>query len=90
MKRDLRSVVKQVASFLDKSITNEQMEQLIKHLSFDSMKENPAVNFTHRFKGHEHPFMRKGVIGDYENKMSPEIIKQFDDWISKNNPGIEF
>ncbi|XP_047120424.1 luciferin sulfotransferase-like [Schistocerca piceifrons] len=44
MKKDLPRVIRRTAKFLGKNVTDEQMEQLCEHLSFSSMKNNPAVN----------------------------------------------
>ena len=44
MKRDLPSVIKRTARFLNKSITDEDVERLAEHLSFKNMKGNKAVN----------------------------------------------
>ena len=47
MKRDLRSVVSRLATFLGKEETvkdSDKMEALLNHLSFDKMKTNKAVN----------------------------------------------
>lgn len=44
MKKDLRSVVEKNAKFLEKDISEEQMQQLLNHLDFKSMKNNPMVN----------------------------------------------
>lgn len=38
MKRDLRGVINDVSRFLDKPVSDEQMERLLKHLSFEEMK----------------------------------------------------
>lgn len=88
MKADLRIVVNKVANFLNKTITDEQMDKLLKHLSFESMQNNNACNkedimeLTERVTG---KFIRKGIAGDYVNAMTPEIIKQFDEWYKRNN-----
>ena len=44
MKRDLPSVIRQRAEFLDKTLTEEEVERLADHLSFKNMKSNKAVN----------------------------------------------
>jgi hypothetical protein len=44
MKSDLSKVVDKVSTFLGKSINSTDMPDLLKHLSFDSMKSNAAVN----------------------------------------------
>ena len=44
MKRDLPAVIRKVAVFLDKKLSDTQVSQLSDHLSFNKMKENKAVN----------------------------------------------
>jgi hypothetical protein len=44
MKSDLSKVVDKVSTFLGKSINSTDKPHLLKHLSFDSMKSNAAVN----------------------------------------------
>lgn len=41
MKKDLRSVVLKVAKFLDKTLSDDEIEKLLDHLNFNSMKNNP-------------------------------------------------
>lgn len=90
MKSDLRSVILKVAAFLNKTLTNDQIEKLLQHLDFDSMKDNVAVNYENfdisTASSIKH--MRKGIVGDYKNLMSFEIIEEFDEWIANNDRGI--
>lgn len=88
MKTDLRSVIIKVASFLDKSLTDQQIDDLLQHLDFDCMKNNVAVNYEPFFQDSNFKQMRKGIVGDYVNVMSDEIIRKFNEWITKNDPGI--
>jgi hypothetical protein len=85
------------ADFLGKELSEEQVELLIKHLSFASMKNNPSVNYeaaieiNRRFNltpadGH---FMRSGQVGNYKEAMSPELIEEFDRWTQENLAGSE-
>lgn len=88
MKSDLKSIVVKVANFLNKTVPDSEMEKLLNHLSFRSMRQNPTTNFVSSNQGE---FMRKGIVGDYKNHMSPELDKKFDKWMEKNNKfGIEF
>lgn len=43
MKSDLKQVIQRVVTFLDKSITDQQLEDLEKYLHIDSMRENTLV-----------------------------------------------
>lgn len=93
MKKDLPSVIRRTASFFDKTLTNEQVTKLADHLSLSNMKDNDAVNFKtvvdlfqslHGKKtepGVE--FIRSGETGGHRNKMSPEMMKKFDEWNAK-------
>ncbi|KAJ3621882.1 hypothetical protein MTP99_002433 [Tenebrio molitor] len=46
MKSDLGGVIRRVSQFLQKTLTDEQIEVLVHHLDFESLKNNPAVNYT--------------------------------------------
>lgn len=94
MKRDLKSVIIKVAKFLNKSLNDEELDKLVDHLSFKSMKNNPSTNFQPMKSRDADPnaqFIRKGIVGDFKNIMSPETIEEFDKWIEENNKiGITF
>jgi estrone sulfotransferase len=95
--QDLPVVIRKTAQFLGKELDEEQVDLLAEHLSFASMKNNPAVNYeaaieiNHRLKlvtedGH---FMRSGQVGNYKEAMSPEIIEEFDRWTQENLAGSD-
>jgi len=98
MKKDLAVVIKQVATFLDKQLTDRQIEELLKHLSFESMKNNKAVNVEDLIQLRKKKnltigdgsFIRSGTVGKYKEEMSAETIKKFGDWIKKNTEGTSF
>jgi len=92
MKKDLRSVVLKTAEFLGKTMSDTQLEKLLNHLSFESMKSNPAVNNDEAIgnlnqllgiqkKTH---FIRKGKVDSWKEELSAESVKKLDDWIAKN------
>ncbi|KAF2893634.1 hypothetical protein ILUMI_12535 [Ignelater luminosus] len=97
MKSELPSVIKVVAQFLNKELNEHQIQLLCNHLSFQSMKTNPAVNFEERVARirsmnlvvKDGDFIRAGIVGKYKEELSPELIKQFNEWISKNIQGTE-
>jgi hypothetical protein len=98
MKKDLPKVIRQVAEFLERPLSEEQVEILTKHLSFESMKQNPAVNYelvcnlNKQFNLTEGggAFMRSGTVGGYKGMMSEEMIQRFDDWIEENLKGTDY
>lgn len=98
MKANLPSVIKKVAKFLEKEITEEQVEILAKHLSFESMKKNDAVNkegYVNLLKENnlsvkDGAFMRSGSVGKYKEELSDETIKKLDEWSKQNIAGTGF
>ena len=44
MKTDLPEVIRRTATFLDKTITDTDVQRLADHLDFNKMKNNKAVN----------------------------------------------
>lgn len=74
------------------------MEALVEHLRFDSMKNNASCNMEKPFQfakltinaKQNGNFMRSGKIGSYKEDMSPEIEKEFDEWIERNKKGVDY
>ncbi|XP_028981879.1 sulfotransferase 4A1 [Diachasma alloeum] len=99
MKSDLISVIQKTAKFLKNAkLFSEELNQLLDHLSFENMKKNPAVNhksmfeFTKQYLGAsgEAEFIRRGQVNQWKTVMSPNILAQFDEWISKNLKTSDF
>jgi len=72
MKQNLPGVIVDVCKFLNKNVHENQLHQLVDHLSFDNMKDNPACNHVKEFesmkaatgrKVEEFRFVRRGVVG---------------------------
>ncbi|XP_017782108.1 PREDICTED: sulfotransferase 1C4-like [Nicrophorus vespilloides] len=69
MKMDLGEVMETVAKFVGKTLSEIEKSKLLKHLSFEEMKRNPAVNFEPVLEFHRRfnlvkvdgVFMRSGV-----------------------------
>lgn len=97
MRKDLDAVIRQVAAFMQKTLREEQIEQLKDHLSFESMKKNRSVNYESLVELNakfglvepekEGAFMRSGAVGGYKAVMSPQLIAQFDAWTADNTRG---
>ncbi|KAF2898588.1 hypothetical protein ILUMI_07589 [Ignelater luminosus] len=91
MKEDHPAVIRKVAKFLEKELTDEQVEILAKHLSFESMKKNDSVNMgayvehlkKKNLSNEDGAFIRTGKVGKYKEELSPEIIKELDAWTRK-------
>lgn len=95
MKKDLRSVVVGVSAFLGKSIPNEQeMSELLDHLSFKKMKDNRRCN--HLTEGQmlrEHFgsnqiqndswFVRKGAVDSYKAELDENARERLEKWFEE-------
>lgn len=99
MQKDLNGVIKKVSDFLiNKQYSDEEISALEKHLSFESMKNNPSVNYEEghemlkkflRYADPDMKFMRSGTVGSYKQEMSQDIIEEFDKWTEDNTDGTE-
>uniref|UniRef100_A0A182TH45 Sulfotransferase domain-containing protein n=1 Tax=Anopheles melas TaxID=34690 RepID=A0A182TH45_9DIPT len=90
MKRYLPSVVRKVCQFFGKAYSKAELELLYQHLSFKSMRDNPAVNFENPkgpTKGE--PFMRKGEADGWKKELTPEQIHMLDEWTKERVPNPE-
>ena len=74
MKNDIHSVIETLCEFLEKPISNELLEKIVQHTSFDQMKKNTMVNyeFCKTMDQSVSKFVRKGQIGDWVNYFSDE------------------
>ena len=58
---DIMGVLRKMSTFLNKSLSDELLEKIKQHVSFDNMQENASVNSVHNptIKGN---FIRKGKV----------------------------
>lgn len=102
MKRDLPSVIRKCADFLQiDRITEKDIDKMCDHLKFDKMQKNPAVNLepilfkdqkteineTMAAMYEKVKFIRKGQIGDWKNSISEETSRKFDEWAARKFKG---
>ncbi|KAM5180542.1 amine sulfotransferase-like [Mantella aurantiaca] len=82
MVKDLRSVVKQLSTFLGIKLDDEAIDLVVKKATFKEMKKDPLANkenmpetiIDKKFGS----FMRKGQVGDWKNIMTVAQSEQFD------------
>ena len=67
--QDLTGTLKKIAKFLNKTPSDELLQKMCEHLSFDSMQKNDAVNSSQNptLKGN---FIRKGKVGGWRNELT--------------------
>ncbi|XP_022912505.2 luciferin sulfotransferase-like [Onthophagus taurus] len=87
MIRDIKSVIKKVSEFLNKNFTDEDIDKLAEHLSFNQMKNNQAVNREYISGNDDEKFMRKGTVDSYKEELSDEDIDKLNKWFAENIKG---
>eukprot|EP00111_Clytia_hemisphaerica_P008104 TCONS_00023633-protein len=91
MQADLPKVIKRIASFLEVTISDEDVLRLCDHVSFEKMKANPMVNkdeyFEERKKamnnGYAGKFINKGKSGTWKEYLTDEMVQRFEQWEEK-------
>ncbi|XP_075185560.1 sulfotransferase 2B1-like [Anomaloglossus baeobatrachus] len=84
---DLRDSVVRICEFLGKDVDDSLIDLVVKHSSFNVMKENKMSNYTlisENFMDHtKGSFMRKGITGDWKNHFTVAQNEYFDDFYKK-------
>ncbi|XP_071797657.1 amine sulfotransferase-like [Asterias amurensis] len=75
MKKDLRGTVKRISEFLEKSFSDEILDAITDHCTFENMKKNPMTNPDTLLKAtmdinEGQSFMRKGTVGGWKGELS--------------------
>ena len=82
MKRDIRSCIIRISSFLNHELLDEEIESVIEKSSFSSMKKNPTTNYEWMFKERINPegtpFVRNGVVGGWKEHFSAKQSAELD------------
>ena len=94
-------MVRRTAAFLNCNLSSEQLKQLCKHLSFESMKNNPSVSHEDEvaklhgksatiLEGKIEPFMRKGEVGSWKSEVMPKLEEKLNLYTQKKLIGTNY
>ncbi|XP_077593817.1 sulfotransferase 1C2-like [Stigmatopora nigra] len=82
MKEDPRREVVRLMKYLDLSLTDEAIDRVVEQTSFKEMRENPMANYSvfpkTIYDTSNYRFMRKGMVGDWQNHFTGEQAATFD------------
>ena len=79
--RDFRKTVTRLSEFVGLPLSEELFVQIEKETSIHAMKSNEFVSFSRAITcggNVDHAHVRKGVVGDWRNVLSPEQDKRLD------------
>uniref|UniRef100_A0A336LJX9 CSON006016 protein n=1 Tax=Culicoides sonorensis TaxID=179676 RepID=A0A336LJX9_CULSO len=93
MKRDLKTVIRKTAKFLNKNVTTQQIDELYEYLQPESMRKNNACNqedlvflSSSVFQSDYDPnfnFIRKAKAESFKEEMSDQFVTMFEQHIEK-------
>ncbi|XP_049988060.1 bile salt sulfotransferase 2-like [Alexandromys fortis] len=80
MKKDTRKTIEKICEFLGKKLETEELDLVLKHSSFQAMKENNMSNISLLQDGVTKglKLMRKGTTGDWKNYFTVAQAEAFD------------
>ena len=90
MIKDPRAILTQVASFLNKDLSEEVVLSILEQSTFANMQKNPATNQIYDTDNDNgaSKFMRKGVIGDWKNYFNETQKSKVEQELEKKMAGL--
>ena len=86
--KDPRKMISNLAEFLGKKLSQEDVEKIAGATSFEEMKTKGNLHTKHSGMNEEiSPFMRKGKVGDWQTHFSQEQSQYVDELFAKKMEG---
>ncbi|XP_062942468.1 sulfotransferase 1C3-like [Cynocephalus volans] len=91
MKKNPKREIHKMLEFLEKTLSEDVINKIVHHTSFEVMKENPMANQTavpsNIYNHTISPFMRKGMPGDWKYHFTVAMNEKFDEHYKKKMAG---
>ncbi|XP_077015413.1 amine sulfotransferase-like [Tamandua tetradactyla] len=90
MKKDLKSSVAKLCSFLGKELSEEDLDTVVRQATFQNMKDDPQANYNTILReeigarNNDGHFMRRGTVGDWKRHLTVEQNERFDKIFQRN------
>ncbi|KAJ8959745.1 hypothetical protein NQ314_006173 [Rhamnusium bicolor] len=85
---EMRQTIIKVANFLERALTEDQIEKLVDYLSIEKFKKNKSVNCEHLndlgIASNEVTFIRSGKSGGWRKYFVGDLEREADEWIKEN------
>ncbi|XP_058038583.1 sulfotransferase 1C2-like [Ahaetulla prasina] len=88
--------IQKVAQFLNTELSESVLDQIVKHTTFERMKDNPMVNYSnipsYIMDQNVSPFMRKGIVGNWKEHFTVAQSQRLDEICTQQlgNTGLKF
>ncbi|KAB7497852.1 Sulfotransferase 1 family member D1 [Armadillidium nasatum] len=97
MKANPKEEIIRIKNFLNLDLTESQINDIVHYTSFQEMskRENKmiigsdTVAINSKIANKDGGFFRKGVTGDYKNKLSEEDIQKINEWTKENTRDMD-
>lgn len=96
----MKIAIKTISDFLEKPLTDLQINELEKYLDFENFQTNKSVNMSlfkelKVIKSEEQGFIRKGKVNGSSDEFTPDIAKRMEKWIEDgylliNDPDFKY
>ncbi|XP_027237354.2 sulfotransferase 1C4 [Penaeus vannamei] len=102
LKADITGELKKLDAFLGTGLSGDQLANVAKYTSFSEMKARDALFlndeaskndalYNQEIRNKDGGFFRQGQSGGWKTKLTPEVAKKMDEWISRKcDFGIKF
>ncbi|CAH2106074.1 unnamed protein product [Euphydryas editha] len=84
---DLPKVIRGVSKFLNRDLTDKQVDKLANHLNFDKLQKNKTVNNT--TKNSEVQFIRKGKVEGWREHFDEKMELEAEEFLTTSLKGLD-